>query len=213
LEVNIKSISTGQIKTYRKNNKQFQSAYKKDNFYNFINMDTFGLEGDYQADKKHHGGEDKAILIASNNHFDNFKKIYNKNMDKFSFGQNILIDNMTEKNIHVGDIYNINDIQIQVTQPRQPCWKIEAIFDKDTSDYIISNHTTGWYAKIINGGNIDINDKMIITKRVSNISIKQLSQYLITPPKSASIIDKIINNDFIAQSYKNDFQKALRKVI
>jgi MOSC domain-containing protein YiiM len=213
LEVNIKSISTGQIKTYSKDNKQFQSAYKKDNSYNFINLDTFGLAGDYQADKKHHGGEDKAILIASSNHFDNFKKTYNKNMDKFSFGQNILIDNITEEDIYVGDIYNINDIQIQITQPRQPCWKIEAIFYKDTSEYIISNHATGWYAKVINGGTIDINNKMIITKRVSNISIKQLSQYLITPPKSASIIDKIINSDFIAKAYKNDFQKALRKVI
>jgi MOSC domain-containing protein YiiM len=211
LEANIKNIAIGSIKTYKKvNDNEFNSAYIKDNSFNFLNLYTLGLEGDFQADKKYHGGIDKAILIASEFHFENFKKIYNKDMNPFVMGQNILIDSLDESNVYVGDIYSIDDIQIQVTQPRQPCWKIETIFDKDISDYIISNHATGWYAKVLNEGVLDINDQMVLTKRVSNLTIKDLSKYLITPPSSKETIDEVLNSNYIANSYKNDFQKALK---
>ena len=58
----IKSIAIGKTKSYKFGKKEFKSAYKKDKFYDSIKVNTLGLVGDEQVDKRFHGGLDKAIL-------------------------------------------------------------------------------------------------------------------------------------------------------
>ena len=203
MQANIKSIALGKSKLYGKCENKFNSAYKKDQFFNCIKVNKFGLVGDTQVDKRYHGGIDKAIHIGSTKHFENFT------MDKLAMGCNILIDSFDENNTNVGDIYTIGDIEVQVTQPRQPCWKIGAIFGKEISRYIVKNYATGWYVKVLQGGTIDINNPFILKKRVSDLSIKQLSIYLHTPPTNQEIIAKVLSCESLAQSYKDDFQKTL----
>ena len=130
-------------------------------------------------------------------------------MDKLAIGSNILIDKYDENDINLGDIYTIGDVKVEVCQPRQPCWKIGALFGKDTSRYIIGQHATGWYVRVLKGGVIDINDKMILKKRVSNITVKDLSIYIKEPPKDQEIIDELLNSPALAVNYKNSFQKLL----
>jgi MOSC domain-containing protein YiiM len=204
MEADILSIATGKIKTYGSVGNIFQSGYKKDCFFNYIAIDQFGLEGDTQVDKKHHGGEDKAILIASSKHLKD-------DMDKLSFGQNILIDRYDESDINIGDIYSIGDILVEVSQPRQPCWKIGAIFSKEISRYIVKNKVTGWYVRVLQGGILDINDTMKLETRVTNITIKELTIYLKNPPTNQNLIDEILNIKPLATSYKKDFQKVLNR--
>ena len=203
MQANIKSIALGKSKLYGEGRNKFNSAYKKDQFFNCIKVNKFGLVGDTQVDKRYHGGIDKAIHIGSTKHFENFT------MDKLAMGCNILIDSFDENNTNVGDIYTIGDIEVQVTQPRQPCWKIGAIFGKEISRYIVKNYATGWYVKVLQGGTIDINNPFILKKRVSDLSIKQLSIYLHTPPTNQEIIAKVLSCESLAQSYKDDFQKTL----
>jgi MOSC domain-containing protein YiiM len=79
------------------------------------------------------------------------------------------------------------------------------------SRYISKNHATGWYVRVLKEGKIKISDKMILKKRVSNISIKDLSIYLKVPPEERAIIDEILNLDTIATSYKKDFLATLER--
>ena len=209
MEANIKSIAVGKIVEYDKCGNIFKSAYKKDQFFDTIEVTEFGLNLDKQADKKHHGGIDKAVHIGSYKHFKNYEMQYNKKLDKLAMGCNIFIDNFVESDINVGDIYSIGDVKVEVTQPRQPCWKIGALFGKDVSRFIIKNSATGWYVKILQTGNININDKMVLQKRVSDINIKELLDYLKNPPKEQKIIDKILSIESLANSYKKDFKKVL----
>jgi len=205
MEANIKSIAVGKSKTYGEGDNQFQSGYKKDQFFNFVDVGELGLDGDTQVDKRYHGGIDKAIHFGSETHFKNFT------MDRQAIGSNIFIDTLDESDIHVGDIYSVGDIEIEVTQPRQPCWKIGALFGKETSRYIIKNYATGWYVKVLQAGMIDINDSLVLQKRVSEFSIKQLSIYLHIPPKDKEIIDAVLNTEPLADAYKRSFEKAIDK--
>ena len=207
MKLNIISIASGIEKTYVHNNNTFKSSYKKNEFYNYIDVNEYGILNDNQSDKIYHGGIDKAIHIGSASHFNRFKGI-----DKLSFGCNIFVDNVDEGDINVGDLYSIGDILIEVSQPRQPCWKIEAIFDKSILRYIQEEHAVGWYVRVLSEGIIDINDDMILKNRVSDISIKQLSIYLKQPPTDVELINKIMNMDVISKSYKDSFIKACYKL-
>lgn len=206
MEPKVIKIASGTIVEYGENESKFFSAYKKSNTYQFAFVFENGLECDQQADKKHHGGIDKAILIASNQHIKRFEDEYQTTLDNDAFGENILIDNLDEKDIHVGDIYKIGDCKIQITQPRQPCWKIGAIFGKNVSRYITKHHATGWYAKVLQEGEIRKSDLFELISRESPYSIYELSEFLKTKP-SQDILDEIYSYPFVAQSYKNDLQK------
>ena len=210
MKTTIKSIATGSVKSYDIKNNIFESAYKKDTFLDSCNITCLGLQNDFQVDRKFHGGIDKAIHIGSTKHFKTFLDIHNQELDPLAIGCNILIDNYDENDVCIGDIYTIGSVEIEVTQPRQPCWKIGALFGKEVSRFIIKHSATGWYVRILKEGTIDISNKMILKKRVSNITINQLTTYLNTPPmEDKEIIDTILQNPTLAVSYKDDFQALL----
>ncbi len=210
METTIKSIASGSAQQYEIKDNIFISAYKKDKFINVSNVSCLGLQDDFQADKRFHGGLDKAIHIGSSKHFETFKNIHNIELDKLAIGCNIFIDEYDENDICIGDIYTIGDVKIEVTQPRQPCWKIGALFGKEVSRFIIKHSATGWYVRVLEEGILDIKNPMLLEKRVSNITIKQLSQYLTTPPKeNKELIDNILNLSALARTYKDDFNHLL----
>ncbi len=211
MEANIISIAAGKARDYAKGSKEFQSAYKKDIFLESAQVNKLGIIGDFQCDKRYHGGEDKALHIGSNIHFKNFKELYGKDMDPLAMGCNIIIDNLTEKDICAGDIYEMGDIEIEITQPRQPCWKIGVLYGKELKRFIEKQSATGWYVKVLKEGILKKSDKMVLKKRVSNITIKELSLYLHKPPKDKELIEKILNTFALAEAYKNDLKKALSK--
>jgi MOSC domain-containing protein YiiM len=211
MKTTIKSIATGIEQTYKMGEKIFQSAYKKDNFVNSCTVNELGIEDDFQVDKRFHGGLDKAIHIGSSKHFETFKNIHKKKLDPLAIGCNIFIDNYDENDICIGDIYSFGEIVLEVTQPRQPCWKIGAIFGKETSRYISKNNATGWYVRVLQTGVLKHSDTMKLTKRVSDITIKELSTYLNTPPKeNEKLIKYILTLPTLAQSYKDDLLYSLR---
>jgi len=209
----IKSIASGLAQQYDIKDNIFISAYKKDKFINSCHVSRLGLENDFQVDKRFHGGLDKAIHIGSYKHFETFKNSHNMELDSLSIGCNIIINNYDESDIYIGDIYTIGEVKFEVTQPRQPCWKIGALFGKEVSRFIIKQSATGWYARILKEGIINIKNKMELEKRVSSITIKQLSNYLDTPPlENKELIEEILNTPALAQSYKDDFQKLLTNI-
>lgn len=203
MEYHLKSIGIGKPKVYGKGANSFVSSYKKDQMFQYIDVYEYGLDGDTQSDKRYHGGLDKALHFGASKHFEKFETIHAKPMDKLSIGCNVLVNKVEENDICVGDIYSIGDILLEVTQPRQPCWKIGALFGKEMSRYIIKNSACGWYVRILREGTISLNDTMKLKKRVSNYTIKDLSLYLHKLP-SKNVIDDIFAISALAQSYKDD---------
>jgi len=206
MEANIISIAVGEGKEYKKGTETFKSAYKKDKFLSSVKVTKLGLDGDFQIDKRYHGGEDKAIHICSSKFFDLYKELYGKEIDKYSFGSNLFIDTYDEKDICVGDIYTIGEVEVEVTQPRQPCWKIGVIFDKEVSRFISKYSATGWYVRVLKEGTINIDDKMVLKKRVSELNIKELTHYLHNTLDDKEKTDYILELKPLAQAYKNDFK-------
>jgi MOSC domain-containing protein YiiM len=203
MKANIKSIAIGDIIKYGECGNIFESAYKKDQFFNYVEINDLGIVGDKQSDKKHHGGIDKAIHIGSYKHFENYESTFETPLDKLSIGCNILVDTLDESDVCVGDIYSIGEVIVQVTQPRQPCWKIGTLFGKEISRYIIKNSATGWYVKVLQEGSIDSSDTMKLEQRESEFSIKELSYFLHKPPCHKEIIDQVISTKTLAKSYKS----------
>lgn len=125
-----------------------------------------GLEGDQQAELKHHGGPEQALHHYAFDHYAAWRAQWQAGefglarLDgRGAFGENISTSGMTETNVCVGDVYRIGGAIVQVSQPRQPCWKLNLRFGRaDMSRAVQDTRRTGWYYRVLEAGEIGAGD-------------------------------------------------------
>ncbi len=139
---------------------------------NKADINELGIIGDRQADKRHHGGSEKALHQYSLDAYANLKKRYKKLAPQFipgSMGENISASLMNEKNVYLGDKYQLGEVIIQVSQPRTPCWKINHKFHEPSmSKFIEENQLNGWYYRVLRTGQIERGDRIELISRYNN---------------------------------------------
>lgn len=129
-----------------------------------------GLSGDSQADLVNHGGLEKAVHHYPRDHYAGWATEIPQAAailgEAPAFGENISTLGMTEGNVHVGDIYRVGGVELQVSQGRQPCWKLNARFGiPDMARRVQSSGRTGWYYRVLQPGEIRPGDRLELAHR------------------------------------------------
>lgn len=131
------------------------TGFFKDQIPGPVLMGAAGLEGDGQADLVHHGGPDKAVLAYSAGHYPAWRlSMGDPRLPFGAFGENLTIAALTEADVCVGDTWRIGDsATVQVSQPRQPCWKLARRWRiKTLALEVQDTGRTGWYFRVLAGG-------------------------------------------------------------
>ncbi|KQZ87131.1 molybdenum cofactor sulfurase [Mesorhizobium sp. Root157] len=124
-----------------------------------------GLQGDHQGDTRHHGGPEKALHHYPRDHYpawlaDGIKA------SAPAFGENISTQGMTEADICIGDIYRLGTAVLQVSQGRQPCWRLNARFERQDMAYLVQKSgRTGWYYRVLEEGSSEAGDCLRLEQR------------------------------------------------
>lgn len=128
-----------------------------------------GLAGDEQADHKVHGGPNKAVHAYSISHFATWASELAQRSDRFrpgAFGENLVIRGADEAEICLGDRWRIGSTLLEVSQGRQPCWKLNLRFDvPDMARRVQNTGRTGWYFRVIEQGTISAGDRGTLIAR------------------------------------------------
>lgn len=127
-----------------------------------------GLAPDEQADRSVHGGPEMALHLYPLDHHDWWRGEIGDHpalVEPGGFGSNIAVSGITEDMVHIGDRFRFGSALIEVSQPRQPCWKIEHRFGhKGMVARIVRSGRSGWYFRVIETGEVAAGD---IFERVS----------------------------------------------
>ncbi len=112
------------------------------------------LAGDGQADLKNHGGPDKAVLAYAADHYPAWRaELDRSDLPYGAFGENFTIAGLVEETVCIGDVYAVGEARVQVSQPRQPCWKIARRWRiKDLTARVQATGRTGWYFRVLAEG-------------------------------------------------------------
>ena len=134
-----------------------------------VSVDELGIIGDIQADKRFHGGSEKALHQYALSSYEKIIKRYpllHKTAKPGTIGENMSVTDMNEHNVCIGDIYQVGQAIIQVSSPRIPCWKIDAKFKQPNLNQFISLHRlNGWYYRVLQSGNISLKDGFLLQQR------------------------------------------------
>lgn len=146
----VSAVMTGKIVQFDDGKKQYPTAYMKEVTDYRVWLSDTGLEGDFQADRKHHGGPDKALLLYSETSYAMWKETYGLELGYGSFGENLALSVWDETNVCIGDVFKIGEALVEVSQPRQPCWKISSVLDnKSMLKNVLDTGRTGWYCRVL----------------------------------------------------------------
>jgi MOSC domain-containing protein YiiM len=158
----IVSIQVGQVLAYEHastadgKRREWQTAFFKAPVSGSVQVGEMGVAGDEQADRENHGGLDKAVLAYSANHYDYWRQhLQLSDMPYGAFGENLTVEGSEESNVCIGDRWQAGQVIFEVSQPRQPCWKMGRRWNiVDLPKQVIANGRSGWYLRVVQPGEV-----------------------------------------------------------
>lgn len=151
------SIQVGKIQTHEHNGDPWTTAYRKKPVTGSVYVGRLNVEGDEQQHKSVHGGEHRAVLMYSAEHYARWQAELGRELPYGSFAENFTVAGLDEDSVCIGDVYQVGDaVRLQVSQPRQPCHQIyKALGIRGIKRMVAQTHRGGWYLRVLQEGLVE----------------------------------------------------------
>jgi len=133
----------------------------------WLKLSRVNLEGDAQADRRVHGGPDKAVYAYPSEHLAAWQADLGQALDEAApFGENLSTAGATEAEVVVGERWAWGDAVLEVSQPRWPCHKL--ILHRGTADVaerLVESGRSGWYLRVLQEGRVPVDGPIEVLER------------------------------------------------
>jgi MOSC domain-containing protein YiiM len=182
-----------------------------------ISLRRLNLDGDRQADLTVHGGPYKAVYGYPHEHYEYWKKaLPDRELPLAVFGENFTTEGMLEPDVYIGDKYSVGSAEVTVTQPRQPCYKLNVRFDDDLMvKRFLASGRSGFYFSVTQPGEVAAGDEIKLLSRDPNgISIAEFNRIFTAKsltPDDLALIQKMIKIQALPQDWKDYYREGLTR--
>lgn len=162
----ILSINCGKALPFRGDD---VSAIAKTPVAGSVHAGSLGLSGDEQGDLTVHGGVDKAIHHYPQDHYAWWREALGDDdmlRTPGAFGENVATEGLTEEAICIGDRWRLGTALVEVSQGRQPCWKLDHRFGgRPVMARMVKARRCGWYYRVVEEGMVAAGDALELVER------------------------------------------------
>ncbi len=124
------------------------------------------LTGDDQADRKVHGGPDKAVYAYVREDAAWWEEQLGRPVQPGEFGENLTLLGVAVTDAVIGERWAIGSALLEVAQPRFPCWKLGArMNDPEFPRRFADAGRQGAYLRIIREGDVGAGDEVLLIHR------------------------------------------------
>ena len=177
-----------------------------------LNLGKSDVENDTVIDRVHHAGENKACYLFSADQYPHWKSLYpNLEWDWGMFGENLTVEGLDESVIRIGDVYKIGNATVQVSQPREPCYKLGIRFgSQNILKQFIEHGHPGTYVRILEEGTVKKGDVLQLVKQSNNeLTVKQFYELLYAKQKDVYILKMALENASLPAYKKERLKKFI----
>jgi len=148
-----------------------------------ITVRPLGLEGDEQADLTVHGGLHKAVYAYPHEHYPFWRTVraqaqaagWDEDVPHGLLGENLTITGLLESDACIGDVLRFPDCSLAVSEPRRPCYKLEAALGfKHAIKMMVQSGFSGFYLAVRREGTIAAGEPYEIVPGPREVSIREL---------------------------------------
>lgn len=176
------SLNLGAIRPLAIDGRKVMTAIGKAAVAGPVAVGRLGLAGDEQADPSVHGGLDKAIYAYPAQHYAGWQarrreagvSLFDEVLPPGFLGENLTLAGLDETEVWVGDTLHFPDCVLRVTEPRQPCFKFNAVmgYARAAKDMVLTGHS-GWYLAVDQPGTLTAGQTCTVRPGARSLSIAQ----------------------------------------
>ncbi|MCX5540701.1 MOSC domain-containing protein [Paraburkholderia sp. CNPSo 3076] len=172
-----------------------------------VRVEALGIVGDEHGDPRVHGGPEKAVHHYAAENYARIAQAFAACAQALvpgSLGENISAWGLSERDVRIGDIYQVGSAMLQVSQPRSPCWKINHRFGVERmSMQIAEGRITGWYYRVLSPGVIAPGDAItLIERQTERFSIDEFWKVQLSHRPSIDTLVELIAIPGLAPDWK-----------
>jgi len=179
-----------------------------------IPLRTLNLDGDRQADLSVHGGPNKAVYAYPAEHYPYWRKeLPEADLPWGAFGENFTTTGIFEDDLHVGDRLQVGSSILMVRQPRMPCYKLAAKFQRDDMirRFLVSGRS-GFYFSVEQEGTVAAEDSFeLLTRNRDGITISEMNRLFVREKYNQGLLRKAIQTAALPEDWRDYFAERLER--
>ncbi len=164
-----------------------------------------GAEGDEHADPRVHGGPEKAVHLLPQEHYEALARAFPeaRHLIPGGLGENLSTRGLTEDRACIGDEFTLGSARLQITQPRTPCWKIDARCGVEGMAAHVAGHgIAGWYFRVLAAGACAAGDTLVhVARPPGAVSLECFNRTLREVRPSPRVLDMLASAPGLAPDW------------
>jgi MOSC domain-containing protein YiiM len=192
--------------------REYTSAYIKDEVPGPVMVGPLGLDGDEQVDKANHGGPHMAVLAYGAGHYPRWREELGiEGFGHGAFGENLAVDGDDETSVCVGDRFAAGGVVVEVASPRGPCADISRRWDReDLLRRVTETGRTGWYLRVIQPGRIAVGDAVTrVAQPHPQWPVGRVFHYYTRQARDAEGLRALIALEVLSPTWREAFERRL----
>jgi MOSC domain-containing protein YiiM len=164
------SVNVGLPREVTWRGKTVKTGIFKEPVNGHVILRRLNLEGDAQADLSVHGGPKKAVYVYPAEHYEFWRgELADVDLTWGIFGENLTTEGLLEGDVRTGDRLRIGSTEVEVTQPRLPCFKLGIRFGRrDMPKLFLAGGRPGFYCAVLKEGEVAPGDEVELLARDEN---------------------------------------------
>jgi MOSC domain-containing protein YiiM len=196
------SVNVGAVRTVDWHGRAVATAIWKSPVAGRIAVRGVNLEGDDQADRRVHGGPDKAVYAYGVEDYAWWSAEQGRNLAPGTFGENLTVEGIDLGQSVVGTRWQVGSTVLEVSQPRQPCFKLGIrMGDAEFVERFEAAARFGAYLRIVREGEIGAGDTITVAPRAPGITVAELG--LATRDSDAAFLRRVADDDLVPAGWRD----------
>lgn len=175
------------------------------------------IKGDQVANPEYHGGSERVVCVYPYEHYAHWENVFGKPLTPFAFGENLTTIGMKEDQVCIGDVFQIGEAVLQISQGRYPCSTINKRNHNNLLlKRIVETGYTGYFFRVLEEGKITSDSKIKkLSSHPEQITVSSIHHlYFHDSSPSLEKIEKILAVDELAEQWRKyllDLKEKIQK--
>jgi MOSC domain-containing protein YiiM len=177
-----------------------------------VRLRMLNLDGDRQADLTVHGGLHKAVYGYPAEHYEFWRpELPGDDLPPGAFGENFTTEGLSEADLHIGDRFQVGSSILMVRQPRMPCYKLAAKFQRDDMiERFLHSRRSGFYFSVEREGEVEAGNEIeLISRNREGITIAEMNILIAHDRYNRELLQKAMDTAELPDSWREYFLPRL----
>lgn len=206
------AISVGGPREVQWRGRSVQTSIFKTPVSRRVHVTRGNIEGDQQSDLSVHGGPEKAVYAYPAEHYNFWRReLPDAELSWGAFGENFTTEGLLEDEVWIGDRYRVGTVELVVTQPRMPCYKLAIRFNRpDMVKRFLQSRRSGFYLAVEQEGEIGAGDAIErFARDERRLTVADMVALYATDSANQPLLENASDHPSLPATWREYFRKRL----